>query len=58
MLSLNRLENEISKLDLNELAEILVRGYLRILLSEGERKQQNLLKRLDKQEMARDELDR
>ena len=46
-----------SQAPLEELAEILAGGYLRILLSESENNVPNTLKRLDKPEIARDELE-
>ena len=42
---------------INELAEILARGCLRLILSEGWNKRHKLLKELDNSRIASDELD-
>ncbi len=46
------------KEELGELVEILARGCLRLILSEGGKKSYNRLKGLDKPAIARDELDK
>lgn len=45
-------KEENSQERLGELTELLARGYLRLLLSENENRQDNPLKRLDKPKIA------
>ena len=50
-------ESEKYTKSFDELTEILARGYLRLLLSEGEKKRSNCLNRLDISTIASNELD-